>query len=106
MNINLKDFLPSLEEMTTATTIYFFVSIATALAFIFIYLFSPDIYKETMKQLPKVNHVEDLIIIDYNAELDLYNTCRAIRKYLDEQHENNHFVQYEIFPRHCLNVKP
>lgn len=105
MNINLKDFLPSLEEMTPTTLIYFFVSIATAIAFFIIFLASPDIYKETMKQLPKVNHVEDLIIIDYNANLDIHATCHAIRDYLDEQHENNHFVQYEIFPRHCLNVR-
>lgn len=108
MSFNLskiKEYLPTMENMTFPTMLYYLILHVLAASFLTIWFLTPNIHDETMKQLPKVNHIEDLVIIDYNAELDTYQTCRAIRDYLDQEHENNHFVQYEIFPRHCLNVK-
>lgn len=105
MSFNLIRFLPSFENVNIITLFYVITIHVFLLTFFICFIAAPDIYKETMKQLYKTNNVENLTIINYNAELNTYSTCRAIRDYLNEEHENNHFVRYMIFPKYCLNVR-
>lgn len=105
MSFKLSKIFPPIDKLDYVTLIYLIVLLACAIAFMIVLLLSPNIYKETLKELPKANSVEELIIVDYNAQLDNYATCRAVKDYLREEHENNHFVKYEIYPRHCLNIE-